>query len=867
MINLIRFLTLAVLTLSLSLTQAITNQELTIITNSIAKNQRLTLNAELSNAYLNKDLEKAMYYAQETLKEALLKNSLIGIPFAHQQIGKVHLKQGDLLEALEQFLIAQEKYKATQNWVEIALNNILIGDVYANTGDLLRAENEFNKCKEIGEKINNNTLISTGFLALFDIETNQKNPAASAILKKATYFIGQIESKDLKAAFYSFIGHRKQNTYNYNEAVFFYKKSIVLSQLTNNIEALVETYYKAGKVKEKLKLFTEAKAYYVNGFEAAKNNSYLLGIKIGCLKLSTFYEARGDYKNSSIYLKYLNKIKTLQGEAELKARIELADQEKQLFIEKEQSKNDLKFKNTFLILLSIITGVLVLFLALLFYAFRTKSSFLRKLEISNKKIISIQKEKDDFLAYTSHEIRTPLSAVVGSAELLESTPLTKPQQKHLSSLKISASNILFLVNDILDLSKLEKRKITLENISFSLTELIENVFIALDPKAVKNNVQLRKNITTGVPETVVGDPVRLNQVLVNLIDNAIKFSKDGIVSLSLNINSNTSNKTLTFEIKDTGTGIEAEKLNTIFSPYAQETKATSRQYGGTGLGLSICKNIIEIMHGEISVSSTIGIGSLFTFTIPYSVSQQNSKPALESLDIDLDKITILLVEDDLLNGELYSSLLKNRTNNITVDWAENGQEALDFLLKKANYDIIIMDLEMPIKNGFETTKEIRNKPNLKAVPILGMTAHVVEDVLAKCIKSGMNDCISKPFQAKQLKNKIKELLFNSHSEESLVFDNLTLKNDEKKAKYISIFESSFRKDLLELKKAIVSNDLQLCHNQLHKMKGSCLTLGITELSDLLIKMEQKKSLDLNEDLIVLKELFKGKINLLKEINA
>jgi tetratricopeptide (TPR) repeat protein len=296
MINKIRLLLLTIFTLFWVTSLAITNQELTAISNSISKNKTSTLNADLSNAYLTKDLEKAMYYAQESLKEALSNNSLVNVPFAHQQLGKVYLEKGDLLEALEQLLIAQEKYTASQNWVEIAFNKILIGGVYAKTGDILRAENEFNQCQKIGEKIKNNTLISTGFLALFDSKKNQKNSTSSSILKKSIYFAGQIVSPSSKAIFYSIIGHRKQHIKNYNEAIFFYKKSIVLNQLTNNIEALVETYFEAGKTKEKLKLLLDAKSYYEQGFETAKEHSYLLGIKIGCLKLSSLYESQGNYK-------------------------------------------------------------------------------------------------------------------------------------------------------------------------------------------------------------------------------------------------------------------------------------------------------------------------------------------------------------------------------------------------------------------------------------------------------------------------------------------------------------------------------------------------------------------------------------------
>ncbi|MBM78828.1 MAG: hypothetical protein CL846_10130 [Crocinitomicaceae bacterium] len=863
--------------LNINLSWGISNQELSLIYNSILGDKNLALNAELSSAYLKKDIEKSLYYAQENLTKSLQSNDIAKISFAHQIIGKVYLEMGELTRALEQFKIAEEKFVSIKKWKEIALNHILIGNVYYSSGDAITAKHQFDNCKKIGEKIVDNCLIASAFIASFDIKKNKANENNLEILDKAIFYTNIINIPNVKAGFFTIIGHRYQNLEKYDLAINFYQKSIQLYRQTNNVQALVETLYESGKIKERLMLFNDAKNFYEEGLKNAKENSYLAGIKVGCLKLSSFYENQGNYKKSALYLKQLNTIKILQEEEELKVAIELADQEKELILEKEKTKSDLKlkeqqivldkkdlnFKNTFLLLLGGVIIILFLFIGLLFYAFRTKSLVVKKLEESNEKILLIQKEKDDFLAYTSHEIRTPLSAVVGSAELLENSPLNKPQQKHLSSIKTSANNILFLVNDILDLAKLEKRKITLEKIPFSIKRLIDDLFIALNSKAIHNNVKLIKEIDDYTPEEINGDPVRIHQVLVNLLDNAIKFTKGGEVLLNAKLRKSKSENFIDFKVKDNGSGINNDKLKTIFNPYTQENKSTTRQYGGTGLGLSICKNIIDIMGGEISVESSVGKGSVFSFSIPINNLDSNDQKLNENINLSLEKIKILLVEDDLLNGELYSSLLKNKEKNIFVDWVKNGQEALDLLANDKAYEIIIMDLEMPVKNGIETAKEIRNKLNLVKTPILGMTAHVVNDVLDKCLIAGMNDCISKPFQAKQIKNKIKELLIKSDKKLNIAFDNLTQNDPKKKEKYITIFEESTKKDLSIFKKALKSKDKTLIKNQLHKMKGASLTMGLSKLSDHILKMEQKKSLDLNEELIILETLFVNEINLLK----
>ena len=293
--------------------------------------------------------------------------------------------------------------------------------------------------------------------------------------------------------------------------------------------------------------------------------------------------------------------------------------------------------------------------------------------------------------------------------------------------------------------------------------------------------------------------------------------------------------------------ILCRKLKIIFQPYTQEKTNTSRQYGGTGLGLAICDLIIKLMKGKIEVESS-SLGTEFSFVFPFEkVSSQILSSNIKS-EVPIKNINILMAEDDELNGKLFQDLIENSTNNIKVDWVKNGEEVIKVIATK-NYDIILMDIEMPIKNGFQTSQEIRNHkdPNIKNIPIIAMTAHLFEDVLQRCDKSGMNDCISKPFQIEMLYKKIFETI-NSTIDS-------TKNSPTNKSKYLKIFKRTFKEDYRQLSIAMEGEDVKTIESKLHKMKGSSATMDFPVIAETLKRMESKKIVDLSEDLIQLKQQF------------
>ena len=347
-------------------------------------------------------------------------------------------------------------------------------------------------------------------------------------------------------------------------------------------------------------------------------------------------------------------------------------------------------------------ALLILILALyIFSAYKTKSKLATDLLLAYNNNEELKKEKDDFLAYTTHEIRTPLSAVISASEILDRTALSKSQKNHLKALKSSASNILFLVNDILDLAKLEKRKITLEKSPFSAVKVIEDTISILNTKAIDNNVKIEFTHDQSIPDNILGDPFRFQQVVVNLLDNAIKYAPNGTATISINLHKK---KYLKVLVKDNGKGIEKDKLKIIFKPYAQEKINTSRQYGGTGLGLAICDLIIKLMEGHIKVNSS-SKGTEFTFTIPIEIVKNNNKISSIGNNFALKNINILMAEDDELNGNLFQNLIQNKENHIHVDWVKNGEEVMEKILTKS-YQVILMDIEMPLKMDLRPAKKL-----------------------------------------------------------------------------------------------------------------------------------------------------------------
>lgn len=368
--------------------------------------------------------------------------------------------------------------------------------------------------------------------------------------------------------------------------------------------------------------------------------------------------------------------------------------------------------------------------------------------------------KSDFLARMSHEIRTPMNAILGMSHLCLMTPLTSKQHHYLDKIHSSALSLLTLINDILDFSKIEAGKLTFEHIPFRLSQVLQNLEDLIAFKAEDKGLLFLTSIASDVPEYVVGDPLRLGQVLLNLCQNAINFTESGCISVRVCLENpsqaaETHDTHLHFTVKDTGIGMTPEQTARLFSPFTQGDNSITRRYGGTGLGLVICKNLIESMGGEISIQSQPQQGTLVTFTLDLPVCENLpvGSDGEQENDSFRSKVypplhgEVLLVEDNPTNQEVALALLEQR--GLRADIAENGQEALDSVAKK-NYDLILMDIQMPVMDGLEAARRIRELPghDRKALPIVAFTAHALEDDYQKSMEWGMNSHITKPIDPK-----------------------------------------------------------------------------------------------------------------------
>jgi len=367
------------------------------------------------------------------------------------------------------------------------------------------------------------------------------------------------------------------------------------------------------------------------------------------------------------------------------------------------------------------------------------------------------KAKQQFLSNMSHEIRTPMNAIIGFTKVLLKTDLSAKQKEYLTAIKLSGDALIVLINDILDLAKVDAGKMTFEQTPFRMASSISAMLHMFEPKIQEKNLELVKEYNNRIPEVLLGDPVRLHQIILNLVSNAVKFTTKGKITVSVNlIHEDEQKVTIEFAVTDTGIGIPADKIEKIFENFQQASSHTSRLYGGTGLGLSIVKQLIEPQGGSIRVKSKIDEGSVFSFTLDFQKTNAEVEGEAEILELDpeIKNIKVLVVEDIALNQLLMKTLLDDF--GFEQDIAANGKIAIE-KLKSGSYDIILMDLQMPEMNGFEATEFIRKTMNSK-IPIIALTADVTTVDLAKCKAVGMNDYIAKPVDERILYNKIMGLV-------------------------------------------------------------------------------------------------------------
>ncbi len=491
------------------------------------------------------------------------------------------------------------------------------------------------------------------------------------------------------------------------------------------------------------------------------------------------------------------------------------------------------------------------------------------------------RSKEIFLANMSHEIRTPMNAIIGIGRLLAKTSLEEQQKYYLDLIQSASNNLLIIINDLLDFSKIDSGKMVLERIGFNLPTLIGNTMSMLAHRAEEKNLLMNADYGQGLTEVLIGDPHRLNQVLINLLGNSIKFTEQGEIKVSCSLKSGDDHQqTILFQVSDTGIGMGPEFLEHLFEKFTQEDESITRKFGGTGLGMSISKQLIELMGGTIEVSSEKNVGTAISFTIPFAIGTKEDLPGTWNTNTDTQALKgkkILLVEDNHMNRVLANTILEQYGAEVTN--AEDGSVAIEKVTDN-KFDLILMDLQMPVKNGIETTEYIRTHLD-KSTPIIALTANALKKEEEQCLASGMNDYMSKPFDEDDLIQLMAQWLGNEATIASGAPAPITAINKElydlTKLRAIcrgdeifvrrmqDIFKEEIPVSVAEMEAALKAKDWQALAATAHKIKPSVHSFGIQSLAEDLELLECVQSEDMDKDRC--DKVFRHVKNVLSEVVA
>jgi PAS domain S-box-containing protein len=466
-----------------------------------------------------------------------------------------------------------------------------------------------------------------------------------------------------------------------------------------------------------------------------------------------------------------------------------------------------------------------------------------------EELLRAQKAKEQFLANISHEIRTPINGIAGMATLLSKSPSIEEQTTYLNAIQSAADNLKVIINDILDLASIESGKLKFEKIGFSLKDLLVSLIGTYSVQAAEKEVELTLTVQDKADNILLGDPVRLNQILINLISNAIKFTHAGSIHVDVYVEREEKTKSyFRFDVKDTGIGIPQEKLSSIFESFGQADASVTRKYGGTGLGLTIVKQLAELQRGSISVQSKEDEGSTFSVVIPYEIGKADDfieatgrakksgpyKGGLQSL-------SVLLVEDNDIN-RLYASSILKKLDCIT-EIAENGYVAVE-KLKTGVFDVILMDVQMPVMDGLEATKAIRmSDPPKSEIPIIALTANATSKDIEKCHAAGMNAYVAKPFTPDDLYRVLVKYRTPRIASPLVHHPDLT------HLKSISNGDQAFVKEMVttilgslpqhteEILALLEKKETDKLSKSLHKIKPTLTMIGLKDLREEVVRLE------------------------------
>lgn len=678
---------------------------------------------KLANTNLNnKKYNQAVLYTKKSINFCEANGKKENLANQTFKLGKIYYNQQKYEEALKNFHKTVSLFDTLKPSCTKVLALHYIGVTNTAKGDYKTASNYYIKAQELLKQLN--------IVDHAEVLDYQKALALKA-------------NKDLVQAAKTFQKITKKTD---NASIF---------------QTKTDAYYQLGLIETQLKRNDSAIIYFDNALEYnAKTNNLAQKSKI-VLAISQFYKKNRNFDLAYSYLdehyqieNYLLKLKN--------AKIDLNEFEK--FKKTQSLNNTIKRESEEKIqlktyryskLVSILAIALISILSLLSLALyknniiRNQNNLLlreknKELILAKNKAEKASKARSEFLSTVSHELRTPLNAINGITHILLEDNPKKKQLKYLESLKFSGNYLTTFINEILEINKIDSTKVEVENISFNLKELLFNIQSSLKELATANKNYFNLEIDKAIPDNLIGDPTKLSQIILNLINNALKFTQNGHVNVIAKLYSQEEeNATIYFEIVDTGIGIPEDKLQSVFESFSQGSIEVNRKYGGTGLGLTIVKKLIELLGGEIKLKSEVGKGSTFTFKLNFLINNEPLEVVEEVKpysDKQLKHKSILLIEDNKINQMITRKMLENKS--ISCEIIDNGEEAVD-LLKVKRFDMILMDVHLPGINGTTATKLIREFD--KATPIIALTAISLDENRDMLLSFGMDDVITKPF--------------------------------------------------------------------------------------------------------------------------
>ncbi|MWB94588.1 response regulator [Flavobacterium sp. GA093] len=674
---------------------------------------------QLTNAKLkNKNYDSAVFFAKKAIELCAQNQESDKLADQTFKLGKIFYAQNKYQEALKYFYKSVDLYKNISSSNNKALALHYAGLVNAIQGNYIIADFYYKKSDSVFKKLNVKDSGDLNFQKAMAYKLNKDYKLASNAFKK------------------------------------------IIQNNTVSLNTKIDLYYHLGLIETDLKRNDSAIVYLHKALDLNKKSNNLQQKSNILLAISQYYKEKKDYDSAFAFLQqhyqlenYNLKLNNTKLDFD-----ELKKFKKEESSTNDQSKNDEKFETKsyrYSKLISILAIALISILSLLSLALyknniiRNQNNLLlreknKELILAKNKAEKASKARSEFLSTVSHELRTPLNAINGITHLLLEDNPKKSQLKYLDSLKFSGNYLTTFINEILEINKIDSNKIEIEKISFNLKSLLTNIQNSLEELAHANQNDFKLEIDEAIPDNLIGDPTKLSQIIINLINNALKFTQNGNVSLIAKLYSiNDENAVVYFEIVDTGIGIPEDKLQTVFESFSQGSIEINRKYGGTGLGLTIVKKLIEILGGQITLKSEVGKGSAFAFKLDFSINNEplaRTEEIKPYNDFQLKDKHFLLIEDNKINQMITQKMLENKS--ITCEIIDNGEDAIE-LLKIKRFDLILMDVHLPGINGTIATQQIREFD--KTTPIVALTAISLYENRDNLLSYGMNDVITKPF--------------------------------------------------------------------------------------------------------------------------